>query len=137
MLTRETGSLSLLAKPMLAIRVYAVYLHVMATLKTRPLPELVARLGSPRRKARHHHPPRRVATAVHALLRIGDRRPRCLIGALVLFRLLKEQGDPAVLVIGLPDEGEDPTAHAWVEIGGWDLGPPPGKGHHVEMVKYV
>jgi hypothetical protein len=40
------------------------------------------------------------------------------------------------LVIGLPEEGEEITAHAWIEIGGVDIGPPPGKGVHEMMVRY-
>ena len=37
-----------------------------------------------------------------------------------------QQGDPAVLAIGLPEGARDHTAHAWVEVDGADVGPRPG-----------
>jgi len=74
--------------------------------------------------------------AVDRSLRLGPFRTRCLFGALVLYRLLREQGDPAELVIGLPEEARDQAAHAWVELGGFDLGPPPGRGTHTELARF-
>ncbi len=44
----------------------------------------------------------------------------------MLYRLLREQGDAAELVIGLPKNPADKSAHAWVELDGVDVGPPPG-----------
>jgi hypothetical protein len=73
---------------------------------------------------------------VHKTLRIGPYRPRCLTRSLVLFRLLRQQGDPAELVLGLPAVARDHNAHAWVELDGGDVGPPPGKGEHVEIARY-
>jgi hypothetical protein len=55
----------------------------------------------------------------------------------VLFRLLRAQGDPAELVIGLPHEPRDEEAHAWVEIQRVDVGPPPGKGSHEELARFA
>jgi hypothetical protein len=96
----------------------------------------VAQLGAtgtapPRRR----HRPSTLARAVDRSLRIGDHRPRCLINALVLFRLLREQGDDVELVIGLPEEAADERAHAWVELQGRDVGPPPGRAGHEEMAR--
>jgi hypothetical protein len=53
-----------------------------------------------------------------------------------LFRLLREQGDPAELVIGLPDAAADHEAHAWVEVDGRDVGPPPGRGQHEPLARF-
>jgi Transglutaminase-like superfamily len=58
-----------------------------------------------------------------------------LINALVLYRLLREQGDPVELVIGLPEQAADERAHAWVELEGRDVGPPPGRAGHSEMAR--
>jgi hypothetical protein len=53
-----------------------------------------------------------------------------------LFRLLHEQGDEAELVIGLPAAAATKDAHAWVEINGVDVGPPPGRGSHEVLARY-
>ena len=53
----------------------------------------------------------------------------------MLFRLLREQGDDVELVIGLPEEAADERAHAWVELHGRDVGPPPGRAGHEEMAR--
>jgi hypothetical protein len=54
----------------------------------------------------------------------------------VLYGLLRDQGDEAELVIGLPLEPKDFDAHAWVEIREADVGPPPGQGRHQELARY-
>jgi len=38
---------------------------------------------------------------VHRSLKLNPLRPRCLTSSLVLYRLLREQGDPADVVMGL------------------------------------
>jgi hypothetical protein len=53
-----------------------------------------------------------------------------------LYRLLRAQGDPAELVIGLTELPESPDAHAWIELDGRDIGPLPGRGHHRELARY-
>ena len=58
------------------------------------------------------------------------------MSALVLYRLLREQGDEPELVIGLPQTAADKDAHAWVELGGVDVGPPPGRGTHEELARF-
>jgi hypothetical protein len=73
---------------------------------------------------------------VARVLRFGPWRARCLWTAFVLFRLLRDQEDGAELVIGLPLEPKDFDAHAWVEIDGTDVGPPPGRGRHQELARY-
>ena len=123
-------------KARLALRVWRSYLRVRSRLRRRPLPDFVAQLGEPGRKARERHPPARLSRAVNRALRIGERRPTCLVNALVLFRLLREQGDPAELVIGLPRNAVDKDAHAWVELEGADVGPPPGRSGHAEMARF-
>ena len=70
-------------------------------------------------------------------LGLGPIRARCLFTSMVLFRLLRDQGDEPELVIGLPIEPKDKDAHAWVELGGRDVGPPPGRGRHEELARYA
>ena len=74
--------------------------------------------------------------AVWKALSPGPLRARCLPVALVHYRLLIEQGFPAEVVIGLPDKAEAPDAHAWVEVEGVDVGPPPGRGGRTALARY-
>ena len=104
-------------------------------LRREQLPAYVARLGKPRER-RAPLSPARLSRAVDRSLRLGSHRPRCLVNALVLFRLLREQGTPAELVIGLQETPADKDAHAWVELDGADVGPPPGKGPHLELARF-
>jgi hypothetical protein len=127
--------LSLAARAGLALRIWSLYPRVVVALRREQLPTYVARLAaSPGR--RPHHPPARLSRAVDRSLRIGSRQPRCLVSAIVLFRLLQEQGDEPELVICLPEAPTDQEAHAWVELGGSDVGPPPGRGSHQELARF-
>lgn len=45
-------------------------------------------------------------------------KPNCLRSSLVLWRLLSHHGIPASLRIGVRDEKEGITAHAWIELNG-------------------
>ena len=122
----------------LAAHVVATFGRVHVALRRRPLPEVIATLG---RSGGAFWPtvrPLRLSRTVDRVLRIGRRRPRCLILALVLYRLLRQQGtDEAEVVIGLPIDARDKDAHAWIEIAGVDVGPPPGKGVHQELARYA
>ena len=40
------------------------------------------------------------------------------------------------LVIGLPHTPADKDAHAWVELAGTDVGPPPGRASHEELARF-
>jgi Transglutaminase-like superfamily len=123
------------AKVKLALRIWTTFLVVERGLRREPLPDFVARLGR-KRRAGVRHSPIRLSSAVHRALRIGRRRPKCLVNSLVLYHLLRSQGDAAELVIGLPDEPADHFAHAWVELGGVDVGPPPGRNGHLELARF-
>jgi hypothetical protein len=80
--------------------------------------------------------PARLGRAVWRSLSIAGYQPRCLTSSLILYRLLIEQGQLGELVLGLPHEPLDNKAHAWIEIGGTDVGPPPGKQGHEELARY-
>jgi hypothetical protein len=128
--------LSAAEKLRLAGRIWLYFLHVSIQVRREPLPAFVSRLAKGNGATpRPRHPVRTLARAVDRSLRLGRQRPRCLINALVLFRLLREQGDLAILVIGLPEAPTDERAHAWVELDGRDVGPPPGSIGHREMAR--
>lgn len=125
-------------KVLLAIRIWFTFLVIRARLRGGNLDRLVGRLARPRGGAPRigHLDPRRLGRIVHRVLWVGPFEPRCIFTALVLFRLLCRQGDRAQLVIGLPSRAATKDAHAWVEIDGIDVGPPPGRGHNDVLVRY-
>lgn len=135
-LSADRGSrLDLADKARLALRVWLAFLRVRLRGKAEPLPSFTARWGRPDRR-RTWIAPERLSRAVDRSLRLGGLRPTCLTNSLVLFRLLREQGDPAELVIGLPASPRDHEAHAWVELEGRDVGPPPGRHGHDAMARF-
>ena len=127
--------LRLLPKVRLAVRVWRSYVRVRRGLRRSPLPAFVRELGRTAPRA-DRYPPALLSLAVHRSLQLGPLHPRCLTSSLVLYRLLREQGDRAELVIGLPEAARDHAAHAWVELGDRDVGPPPGRGRHEAIARY-
>jgi len=95
---------------------------------------LVRHLGIPAHRRRV--PPALLSRAVSRGLRVGPWQPRCLVRALVLYRLLRAQGDAPILVIGLHSTRPSREAHAWVELNGRDIGPAPGANGHRALVRY-
>jgi hypothetical protein len=129
--------LSLVAKIRLAARIWLRYARVRIAVDREPLPAFVSQLGATAPFRQHaQHAPATLSRAIYRCLRVGRRRPRCVINALVLFRLLREQGEAAELVIGLPEAATDHRAHAWVELAGGDVGPPPGRAGHHEIARF-
>ena len=117
-----------------SILVTFVVVHVR--LRRFTLPKVVSSLGRVDADRGYRVDPRRLGRIISRMLRLGDRHARCLINSLVLFRLLRQQGDDPELVIGLPESPEDVTAHAWIELDDKDVGPPPGRGAHKEFTRY-
>lgn len=128
--------LSVREKVRLSLRVIRCYLSVLVELRRHPLPVAVERLGSGAPSFGAPVQPVRLGRIVRRVLRIGRFEPRCLTASLVLYRLLRGQGRQAKLVIGLPFTPTDKDAHAWVELDGVDVGPPPGQAGHVELARY-
>lgn len=125
------------AKVGLALRVWRTYLRVRRAVRRNDLPAAVARLGAIRRASARRYPPAKLSRAVDRALAPLPDDPTCLVRSLVLFRLLREQGDEAEVVIGLPPHPTSHEAHAWVELDGRDVGPPPGRTGHTQMVRYA
>ncbi len=123
-------------KAALAFRVLRRFASVRMRISREPLPALAASLGNLPLSAADHEPVARLSSAVDRTLRFGRDRPTCLLRALVLYSLLREQGDPAVLAIGLPEGARYHSAHAWVEVDGADVGPRPGRGDHVALARF-
>ena len=121
----------------LAARIVRYYLQVRVAVARRPLPAIAAEIAASQPRTGTPLPARQLAWAVDRTLRVGSRRPRCIFNALVLYRLLREQGDPAELVVGLPSSPVNKDAHAWVELEGVDVGPPPGRAGHEPMARFA
>jgi hypothetical protein len=109
---------------------------IWVRVRRRPLPDVIGRLARVERVRPARARPVRLGLIVSRSLRVGRYQIRCLYTSLVLFRLLREQGVDADIVIGLPREPRDKDAHAWIEIDGRDVGPPPGRAQHVELARY-
>jgi hypothetical protein len=133
-LTHADEPLSTVAKLSLLWHMWAIAARVRLALWRWPLPEVVATQVNPTR--RPPLPTSLLNRAVSRGLRVGPWQPRCLIRSLVLYRLLREQGNEAQLIIGLPDLAASTNAHAWVELGGRDVGPAPGGKGYRELSRY-
>jgi hypothetical protein len=120
----------------LVLTIWATYVRVRIGLSRRPLPELVRELAAPGTAVPSAERPGWLGRAVYRSTALGPVHPRCLTNALVHFRLLRASGVPASLVIGLEEDPTSKDAHAWVEVGGRDVGPPPGRNGHVELTRY-
>ncbi len=124
------------AKIRLALAIWYSFVVVVIGLRRLPLPELVQRLGRKPPSKAHKPEPAWLGRVVWRVLHVRRWRPRCLYRALVFLRLLRLYGHPAELVIGLPQSPTSHDAHAWVEVAGVDVGPPPGQGGHDELARY-
>jgi hypothetical protein len=117
--------------------VWQTYLRVQRGLRQSDLPTAVARLGATQQASQRRYAAVRLSRAVDRALAPLPGDPTCLVRSLVLFRLLREQGDQAEVVIGLPERPTSQEAHAWVELDGRDVGPPPGRAGHRQLVRYA
>ena len=124
------------SKVFLFLWIWFWFFAVQTRVHRDPLPEAIAKLRPVKRRKRMPMTPRRLGAVVRSVLSVGPYRPRCLVNALVDYRLLLEQGIPAELVIGLPSDARDHQAHAWIEIDGIDVGPPPGRAAHIPLARY-
>lgn len=132
----DERSLSPVRKLGLTAIVLYDFLVVTVGLRRKELAPLVRELrATPHLRLRPLRPAR-LGRIVDRVLRLGSHRPRCLLLSLVLFRLLRRQDTPSELVIGLAPEARDHEAHAWVEVGGEDVGPPPGRLGHSALARY-
>lgn len=131
-----SSRLGFLAKVRMFTRIWRWFLIARFGVGRETLPVLVERLGDVQRGAPQQLTPKHLGLIVHRSLAIGSHRPKCLNSSLVLYRLLREQGEVPEIVIGLPSRPFDKDAHAWIEVDGVDVGPPPGRSGHVEIARY-
>jgi hypothetical protein len=135
--SRAPGPLTLSDKLRLVWSIWEDYVRIRLLLRRIALPEVLERLlQTPMDRQDVVLEPRRLGRIVRRTIGFGPFRPRCLTMSLVLFRELRRQGTAAELVIGLPPLPTDHTAHAWVEVDGQDVGPPPGRLGHAELARY-
>lgn len=120
---------------LLAWAILSRYVRVRLDLRKHRLPELVELYANLPPRARRI----RVSTlrkGVDRILVLPGRPLRCLPRALVLYSMAVEQGHPARLMIGLPENRDGIGAHAWVEIDGIEVGPSPGRDGHEVLATY-
>jgi len=133
----EAVRLRYVDKLRLAAQIWVWSTQVALALRRAELPEYVGRVGAitgpPTRRPLD---PRRLSGAVDRTLTLGRLGPRCIVRALVLYRLLKTQGDKPELVIGLSENPKDHLAHAWIELDRVDIGPRPGRHGHQELARF-
>jgi hypothetical protein len=124
------------SKIAIVARSWWYFVSIRVELLRRPLPDVVR--GLEVSEAARRRPVRavRLGRMVHRSLTIGPLRTRCLYTSLVVYRMLHDQGDDPTLVLGLPERPEDKDAHAWIEVAGADVGPPPGGAGYVELARY-
>lgn len=120
----------------LAFRIWCRYLVVRVQLARKPLPESIEALRNRQPASPIDQGPEQLGRSVVRALTLGRVQPRCLTLALLHMTLLEDNGIPNQLVIGLPRDPRSPRAHAWIEIDGVDIGPPPGRHGHEELVRY-
>jgi hypothetical protein len=120
-------ALSLVSKISLGIRIWIMAGIAWWRMKGIPLPDLVVSWSSttPISDTRR---PQDLSRIVDRVLTVGGWQPRCIVRAMVLYRLLSRRGHEPALVIGMSKEPQSKNTHAWVELAGRDLGPRPGKG---------
>jgi hypothetical protein len=135
-MTEAATRLSVPAKISLSLRLWVLLARVYVGVKRNSLPKFIEELRETEANAQTKFEPARLGRIVEKVLRVGPWRARCLFTSLVLYRLLLEQGDHPEVVIGLPREPRDKDAHAWIEIGGKDVGPPPGRSRHEVLARY-
>ena len=133
--TMDEPRVRLALKVWLLWRVWWMAAGVSIALRRRPLPGLAARWAGAADGSRPL-PVALLSRAVTRGLRVGPWAPRCVIRSLVLYRLLREQGEDAILVIGTRPVPTSSDAHAWVELAGIDVGPAPGSRGYVELTRY-
>jgi Transglutaminase-like superfamily len=120
----------------LILRIWRLYAAFVVGTRRKPLGVMIEQVQNTPPGAPTGKSPAHIGTLVYRVLSVGPLRPRCLHSALVLGALLRGEGLDPDIVIGLPSEPTDQRAHAWVEIGGRDVGPPPGRGGHQELARY-
>lgn len=131
----KVASLSPVRKTVLAARIVILGAIAERKLDRRPLPELVASWATPSPSGR---PQGRISPygLGRVVARVLGERRRCVVQSLVLHRLLVAQGDRPELIVGIPGAAENHNAHAWVELDGVEVGPPPGSSGHLEMARF-
>jgi hypothetical protein len=80
--------------------------------------------------------PGRLGRIVARTLPFGFSGATCLTRSLILYRLLHLQGLEPCLVVGLPPHPKNHEAHAWIELNGRDVGPPPGRQRFAPLARY-
>ena len=128
--------LPLPSKAALLIRIWYWYARIRHALREGNLVEVVNKLGDVDGRHRYGIAPARLGRIVDRALPLSLTGATCLAKSLVLFRLLHWSGFEPELVVGLPATPANHEAHAWDEIEGVDVGPPPGGAGFTVLARY-
>jgi hypothetical protein len=124
-----------LEKARLLVAIWMRYARVKLLLRRHPLAEVVRTLAGGAGSWSHRDIDGLSRAVNRGLLGPGGTI-RCLPRALVLFTLAREHGIEADIVIGVQPSTTSHEAHAWVEVGGRDVGPKPGRMGRSELIRY-
>jgi hypothetical protein len=131
-----TSTLSWPDRVVLAVRIWYWYVRVRLRLRRYTLNGMVEWLARTRGIRTVPIAPRRLGRIVARVLPFGVSGATCLTRSLILYRLLHRQGLEPCLVIGLPPRPKNHEAHAWVEVNGREVGPPPGRQRFSPLARY-
>jgi len=120
----------------LAVQIWYWYVRIRLRIRYATLNDLVAWLARSRGTRNSQIEPRRLGRIVARTLPFGLSGSTCLTRSLILYRLLHREGLDPALVVGLPAQPKNHEAHAWIELGGRDVGPPPGGRHFAPLARY-
>jgi hypothetical protein len=121
----------------LGARIWYWYVRVRLRLRRHRLPAVIDWLGRQPPVAAAAPSPSSTGRRVARALSLPLSGAQCLSKSLVLLRFLHGQGLEPELVIGLPHSTLEPEAHAWIEVDGRDVGPPPGSTGCRPLARYA
>ncbi len=127
---------SVRTKAALILRIWYWYVRVRLRTRRGNLADVVDWLGRGDHAGGHGASPWCLGRIVGLALPFRFSRATCLAQSLVLFRLLHRNGVNVELVVGLPKEPTSHDAHAWTEVDGTDVGPPPGGAGCIALARY-
>lgn len=132
-----TDRLTLRQKVQLAARIWTSAGRILINLRRHPLPDVVGSIdeNAPAMSS-IEIPPQALGRIIVRALTLGPFTARCLTRSLVLYEFLVASGYTPTIAIGVDTEDTTTDAHAWIELGQHDVGPPPGRGNHSVLARY-
>lgn len=115
MSNRAESVRAIVAHPQLLAEAIATRVALALELRTRPIDRIVSPPAARRSPALRDIDDVGMISEI-VTTRLPGLRSRCLVRALVRFRLLRRRGHEAAIVIGLDPSRPDVEGHAWIEL---------------------